>query len=450
MASMEIFRFADFMLDVPERRLLHGAAAVRLSPKAFDVLVVLVRQHGHLVSKDELLQRVWPESFVEEGILTVHVSALRKALGDDSGAAYIETVPRSGYRFIGAVTRDSADAEASALRTTARPVELYEFVGRGRSHLLSGSYFQVPDAVAAFRAAIALDPTYAPAHAGLALARCAEAGLRAAPYREAFAEAKDSALKALAMDSGAADALVALGTVLFLSDWDWSAAERSFRRALDINPDHTEALLQYGSLQEALGRLDAGLQFKQQALARDPRSALVLVQIAISHWHQRNYDETLVWAQRALELDPKHMLAGEFLCGVYWKLDDLDRFLAESRRRAIVFGVSDEALAQVDHAAAEMRRIHASGGHTALVEFMADMVMAQALAPGAAQKAALQCAVLCGAAGRLDAAFENLDRALAVHDPALVHLAVAPQWDSLRGDPRFAARLRSMALPCAA
>jgi len=76
MASTEVFRFADFTLDVTERRLLHRAAVVRLSPKAFDVLVVLVRERGRLVRKDELLQRVWPESFVEEGSLTVHVSAL--------------------------------------------------------------------------------------------------------------------------------------------------------------------------------------------------------------------------------------------------------------------------------------------------------------------------------------------------------------------------------------
>ena len=444
MASPEILAFDGFTLDVTERRLLHGADVVRLSPKAFDLLVVLVREHGHLVTKDELLQRVWPESFVEEGILTVHVSALRKALGDDARPpACIETVARSGYRFIAPVTR----SEASMVRAMARPVELYEFVGRGRSHLLSGSYFDVPDAVAAFRAAIELDSTYAPAHAGLALARCAEAGLRAAPYREAFAEAKDSALKALAMDSGSADAQVALGTVLFLSDWDWPGAERSLRRALDINPDHTEALLQYGSLQDALGRLEEGLRFKQQALARDPRSALVLVQIAISYWHRRQYDETRVWAQRAIELDPKHLLAGEFLAGVYWKLDDLDGWLAESHRRARVFGAPAQALEQIDQAGAEMRRIHARGGHAALAHYMADAATAQALAAGAAPQMAFHCAILCAAAGRLDDAFGHLDRALAARDPALVHLAVAPQWDSLRADPRFTDCLKRMALP---
>ena len=140
-----------------------------------------------------------------------------------------------------------------------------------------------------------------------------QAVFRAVPHQEAFTEAKASALRALAMDSASADAQVALGTVLFLSEWDWTAAERSLQRALEINPDHTEALLQYGSLQEALGRLDDGLRCKQQALARDPRSPGVLVQIAISYWHQRKYDETQVWAQRALEVDPKHVLACQFI-----------------------------------------------------------------------------------------------------------------------------------------
>ena len=118
------------------------------------------------------------------------------------------------------------------------------------------------------------------------------------------------------MDSGSADAQVALGTVLFLGEWDWTGAERSLQRALDINPDHTEALLQYGALHEALGRLDEGLRLKQQALARDPRSPLVLVHIAIAYWHQRKYDETLAWANRALDIDPTHQLAGQSLAGV--------------------------------------------------------------------------------------------------------------------------------------
>ena len=440
MDRREAFRFDAFTLEVTERRLLCDAEPVRLSPKAFDILITLVREQGRLVTKDELLARVWPDSYVEEGILTVHIAALRKALGDDTRhARYIETVARSGYRFIAPVT--PAVAAATAL---PRPVELYEFVGRGRSHLLSASYFELSEAMAAFSAAIQIDSTYAPAHAGLALVRCAQAGLRAAPHQEAFAEAKASALRALAMDSACADAQVALGAVLFLSEWDWPAAERSLRRALAINPAHTEALLQYGALMEALGKPVDGLQFKQQALERDPRSAMVLVQIAMNYWHQRKYPETLIWARRALEIDPKHLLAGEFIAGVYWKLDDVDRFVAENLRRATVFGASAAALSDLQRVCTRMQQAHATSGAPGLAQCMADHIASRA--SGSTPQLSVQRAILCGVAGRLDEAFQHLDAALAVRDPALVHLAVAPQWDSLRGDRRFDERLDRMKL----
>jgi DNA-binding winged helix-turn-helix (wHTH) protein len=445
MAGREIFRFGEFTLDVGERRLLRGTEPVRVSPKAYDVLAALVRQQGRLVTKDELLARVWPEAFVEEGILSVHISALRKALGQDKGAqGCIETVSRLGYRFIAPVTNDSLDDVTAFLHAVSRPVELYELVGRGRSHLLSGSYFELPEAVSSFRAAVEIDSTYAAAHAGLALARCAQAGLRAVPHLDAYAEAKASALRALAMDGACADAQVALGTVLFLSEWDWPGAERSLRRALDINPDHSEALLQYGGLMEAFGKLEEGLRFKQQALERDPRSPLVLVQIAWSYWHQRKYDDATAWARRALDIDPRHLLAGEFLAGAYWKQGDLDRLLEENIRRAAVFGLPEEALKALKRSCAEMQTIFASTGRNGLTAYMLDH-----MPQGDSGAIFVQRAILYGAAGQMDAAFEQLDRALAIRDPALVYLAVGPQWDSLRGDPRFNDRLQQMAIPYA-
>src|SRR5580765_3497522 len=125
--SSEVFHFDEFTLDVRERRLLRGAEVVRVSPKAYDVLVALVQQRGRLVTKDELLKRIWPESFVEEGGLTVHMSALRKALGEDAHRPiYIETVAGSGYRFIAAVRFDSEDEKPFATSAVPRPVELYE------------------------------------------------------------------------------------------------------------------------------------------------------------------------------------------------------------------------------------------------------------------------------------------------------------------------------------
>ena len=321
-----------------------------------------------------------------------------------------------------------------------RSAELYGHVGRGRVHLLSGSYEDLPDAAEAFRTAIALDPTYAPAHAGLARTRCMQAELRTVDDREAFAEAKASALRALAMESGSVEAQVALGTVLFLAEWDWIGAERSLQRALAIDPDHTEALLQYASLHDAMGRLDEGLRLKQRALRRAPRSPLVLVRLAQSHWYQRQYDETLAWVQRALDIDTTHVRANVFAAGVHWKTGDIDRFSAQMIRIAVAYDASAEAAAAVTEEMARMKQVYATDGYAGWSGFLADQIAFMAGVP-------FRRAVLCGAAGRLDEAFECLDQAIAGRDPSVVYLAVAPELDPLRSDPRFTDCLRMMSLP---
>lgn len=95
------YRFNSFLLDVKERQLSSGSAHVPLTPKAFDVLVYLVTHGGHLVRKDELMQAVWPDSFVDEVNLPRTIHTLRKILGDyGNGNKFIETVPTKGYRFI--------------------------------------------------------------------------------------------------------------------------------------------------------------------------------------------------------------------------------------------------------------------------------------------------------------------------------------------------------------
>src|SRR6202035_2848644 len=97
----EIYEFGPSRLDPAERKLLRGNEMVALTPKAFDTLHLLVRNSGHLLEKDELIRMLWPDTFVEEGSLSNNIFLLRKALGEDP--AFIETVPRRGYRFIGGV-----------------------------------------------------------------------------------------------------------------------------------------------------------------------------------------------------------------------------------------------------------------------------------------------------------------------------------------------------------
>jgi len=91
------YEFGKFRCDPGEHLLLCEGKTVSLSPKSFDILIVLLRSNGRLLTKDELMQQVWPDSFVEESNLTVNISALRRALGESiAGQQLIETVPRRG------------------------------------------------------------------------------------------------------------------------------------------------------------------------------------------------------------------------------------------------------------------------------------------------------------------------------------------------------------------
>ena len=118
MATPTTRRFGPFSIDIRERILEEGQP-VALTPKAFDLLAALLEQPGQLVSKDDLLRRVWPDTFVEESNLAYNVFALRKALGDTAeDATCIETVPKRGYRFKAPVT--TVD-EASTAPATPQP-----------------------------------------------------------------------------------------------------------------------------------------------------------------------------------------------------------------------------------------------------------------------------------------------------------------------------------------
>jgi DNA-binding winged helix-turn-helix (wHTH) protein/TolB-like protein/Tfp pilus assembly protein PilF len=98
--AKHFYEFGPFCLEPAERLLLQADRPVPLTPKAFELLVFLVQNSGRLVTKDQIMKAVWPESFVEEANLTVWISVLRKALGDrEGGSHYIETVPKKGYRF---------------------------------------------------------------------------------------------------------------------------------------------------------------------------------------------------------------------------------------------------------------------------------------------------------------------------------------------------------------
>jgi DNA-binding winged helix-turn-helix (wHTH) protein/TolB-like protein/Tfp pilus assembly protein PilF len=127
--SQYFYEFGPFRLEPSERLLLRSRESISLPPKAFDTLLLLVQNSGHVLSKDELMKSLWPNTFVEENNLTQHISLLRRALGEGAGdGGYIETVPRLGYRFAVPVREVSGDGNAELLlqRRTRTHIVVHE------------------------------------------------------------------------------------------------------------------------------------------------------------------------------------------------------------------------------------------------------------------------------------------------------------------------------------
>jgi len=115
------YLFDEFRVDVSERTLFKGNREVPLTPKVFDTLLVLLENSSHVLTKKELMQQVWPDSFVEENNLAQNISVLRKALGKgQKGEDYIQTVPKRGYRFVADVTAAGDEEETVLVRERTR------------------------------------------------------------------------------------------------------------------------------------------------------------------------------------------------------------------------------------------------------------------------------------------------------------------------------------------
>jgi DNA-binding winged helix-turn-helix (wHTH) protein len=116
------YAFGPFELDAGERQLRRDGVAVSLTPKSFDLLLVLIEHAGHLLEKEALLKAVWPDSFVEENNLADNISKLRKALGDgENGQRCIETVPKRAIVSLQKCEHESSQTATRPFWRTSRP-----------------------------------------------------------------------------------------------------------------------------------------------------------------------------------------------------------------------------------------------------------------------------------------------------------------------------------------
>jgi DNA-binding winged helix-turn-helix (wHTH) protein len=435
MHEERIFEFGDFVLTPGERLLLRGGEPVALTPKAFDVLVVLVNRSGHLVSKNELLHEVWPDTFVEEVNLTVHISALRKILDRDRyGGSMIQTVPTHGYRFAGAVmARDAAMRRAFVDGNQ----DAYRSYLRGRFDWNQRSEAGLKRAIEHFQRTVEIDPSFAPAYSGLADCHATLGYLSCLAPREAFPAARRHATKALELDGSLAEAHASLGFVKLYFDWDWTAAETEFQRAVALDPNYAASHEWYSIYLLAAGRPQDAFREIQLARRLDPLSMPVNSDLGFHYYYTGRYSEAVKQLKFVLELNEDFPPARLWLGRAYQELGRLNEAITEFRHverkfpewpvsiaaRGFVAGVAnltDEA----QNTLVELRRLE---GKKFVTSYGVALVHASL--------------------GQTDSAFAWLNKAFNERSHWLVWLRLDPRWRGLRSDARFAEFISRLGFP---
>jgi len=292
------------------------------------------------------------------------------------------------------------------------------------------------EAIAYFEAAIAEDPGYALAYSGLADCYALHVDYRGMPVAEAMARSRELAHKALELDDTLAEAHTSLAWVTFLHDWEWEAAERRFRRAIELNPRYATARQWYAWLLVSQGRLDAAIAESRTAADLDPASVSIRRSLGWLNYYARRPEAATEQLNRALAMDPtseeNHRILGLVLTQ-QGRFDD-----AVATFREAIAGASESAYAR-----GALARALAMGGRTADARSLLAELEAEAATRYVSPVALATANIALGEAGE---AFRWIERARAERRGWLAYLRVEPIFDPIRGDPRFADLLERMRL----
>ncbi len=201
------------------------------------------------------------------------------------------------------------------VKPTTENLEAYNLFLKGRYHWNKWTKEGLEKAIEHFTKAIEIDPGFAQAYSGLADSYTIFGTQDIVPPKEAFPKAEAAARKALQLDNKLAEAHTSMGLVKLFYDWDWSAAEREFKRATDLNPGYASAHHAYAVYLTAMGRFDEAIAEIKRAQELDPLSIPISAFVGWVYLHARQYDLAMEEYRKTLELDPNfpgpHFLMGE-------------------------------------------------------------------------------------------------------------------------------------------
>lgn len=480
------YEFDLFRIDIEERRLLHDDKPVRLTPKVFDILLVLVENSGRTLEKDDLMQRVWADAFVEEGSLNRNISTLRKVLGEDSREPrLIKTVPKRGYRFEGYVREVVEEGQALivekrtnyrvALRQETETVTRsnFEDLVLSRRFLLlavpflalvvlglvwavnirSGDRGSVSTNAPAVRSSANPEANrlYAQGRAlwqdrsadslhraiqhfehairldpGYALAHAGLADAYAFDIK-LWQKAEPAAREAMRLDPALGEPHATIGFVRMFWEWRPREAEQHFQEAIKLSPDHATAHQWYGLNLAAISRGGDALGEMKRALELEPDSLAINADLCQVLYFSRKFDLAIDQCRKTIEMDPKFLNAHSYLYEVYTAKEMYPEAVAEYFKTEDLNMTTLAYPSQLE----KLRDAFATGGIRAFWRSRIETLRSPI--PNSAVKVARYHARL----GESDEACRWLRHAYDNHEMDMAFFTADPAFESLLTDQRF-------------
>ena len=329
--------------------------------------------------------------------------------------------------------RLSNDEAKQLTRNYTDNSEAYQLYLKGRFFWNKRTPDSIRKAIEYFEQAIGKDPGFALAYTGLADSYVVPAN-RIEP-RVAMPKAKTAALQALAIDDTLAEAHTSLARVLQVYDWNWTDAEKEFKRAIELNPRYAVAHQWYGGYLERTGRVNEAISERKLALELDPLSTITIFELGQNFLFARDYDQAIAQFQRSLELDPSFPAARSYLPLAY-----------------VQKGMYEEALAKVREApdAAPLRvagvtgYVYAVSGRTS--EAKKELEELKRLRK-TEYVSAVSIAYICAGLGEREEALSWLEKGLEERAFQMQMLNVDPRLANFRDDPRFIELVRKVGSP---
>lgn len=357
-----------------------------------------------------------------------------RELRPDSIFEVQETIARGITTALDArLTRD--EAERLAMRPT-EDLQAYDYYLLGRERWRSRDPRALREALALFEAAVAQDPGYARAHAGMADVWAVMTWYDTVPPAETYPRARRAAERALALEPGLAEAHATLGLIAHEYDLDWDGAEAHLRRAIDLRPNYASAHHWYAILLSNRGRHQEAVRHGGRALDLDPFSTVIAGDVAAILWTAGRNEEALALLDEALTADPEPPPVVEFERATMLLYESrADRAAASLERWARLAGARDpRAIRVVAEAARDPGRTSEALGALAALE-----------REGAADP--IDLIPLYALLGDRRTALAAVEEAFTTRSPWLIWMGTLPWYDSLRAEPRFRTVMEDAGLP---